>query len=348
LWDADPVYEDPAAALNLRDRGEVPLIVGIDRQITETTAIADYILPDTTYLERWDVCASPPSVTTEGFGTRRPVVGVVDPKTGKYFPMLPETRQMEDILIAFAAHLNLSGFGEKGINPSSPLNTGRDYYTWLLSVILGTMKEAGFDVSPSLEDVTKVYERGGFFSSSKSLPVVEAGKPKVVYATELREPFGPVAYPSVSRGDNKFLLITYTLPFHRSARSGINSWLLEVTPENRLFMNSQDAARLKVAQGAFVLVTSNNGRPFLKCRAQIVPGIRPGVVALAKGFGYRQAGFARQIIDGKTVSEEETRGGGTNPLRVTLGKAPVAVNVESVPPSWEGLPASFWTDQEIN
>ena len=81
----------------------MPLLVGIDRQITETTALADYILPDTTYLEQWDVCVSPPSVATEGFGARRPVVGAVDPKTGKYFPIFPETRQMEDILIAFAA-----------------------------------------------------------------------------------------------------------------------------------------------------------------------------------------------------------------------------------------------------
>ena len=327
MWDADPVYEDPAAALNLRDKGEVPLIVGIDRQITETTAIADYILPDTTYLERWDVCVSPPSVTTEGFGTRRPVVGVVDPKTGKYFPMLPETRQMEDILIAFAAHLNLSGFGEKGINSSTPLNTGRDYYSWLLSVVLGTMKDAGFDVSPSLEEATKVFDRGGYFVSPESSPVVKAGEPKVVYAPELREPFGPFAYPSVSRSDDEFLFITYTLPFHRTARSGINSWLLEVSPENRLVINSQDAAKLRIVQGASVSIETTDGKAHLQCKAQIVPGIRPGVVALAKGFGYREAGVARQIIDGTAISADKTRGAGVNPLTLMLGKAPTRVRV---------------------
>ena len=216
--------------------------------------------------------------------------------------MLPETRQMEDILIAFAAHLSLPGFGEKGINSSTPLNTGRDYYTWLVSVILGTMKETVFNVSPSLEDVTKVFDRGGFFSSSKSLPVVEAGKPKVVYATELREPLGPVAYPSVSRSDDEFLFITYTLPFHRTARSGINSWLLEVSPENRLAINSQDAAKLRIDQGASVSIETTDGKAHLQCKAQIVPGIRPGVVALAKGFGDREAGVTRQIIDGTAIS----------------------------------------------
>jgi anaerobic selenocysteine-containing dehydrogenase len=327
LWDADPVYEDPAAAFNLRDRGEVPLIVGIDRQITETTAIADYILPDTTYLERWDVCVSPPSVTTEGFGTRRPVVGVVDPKTGKYFPMLPETRQMEDILTAFASHLNLSGFGEKGINSSTPLNSGRDYYAWLVAVILGTMKEAVFNGSPSLEDVTKVYDRGGFFSSSKSLSVPQAGKPKAAASAELREPLGPVTYAPITSGNDEFLLITYTLPFHRTARSGINSWLLEVSPENRLVINSQDAAKLNVVQGASVSIETTDGKAHLQCKAQIVPGIRPGVVALAKGFGYREAGVARQIIDGTAISEDKTRGAGANPSTLMLGKAPARVKV---------------------
>ncbi|MGO9571772.1 MAG: molybdopterin-dependent oxidoreductase [Desulfomonilaceae bacterium] len=327
LWDSDPVYEDPGTSSNLRDRSEVQLIVGIDRQITESTSLADYILPDTTYLERWDVCASPPSLTTEGFGTRRPVVGVVDPKTGKYFPILPETRQMEDILIAFATHLNLSGFGEKGINSSTPLNTGRDYYTWLLSMILGTAKEAGFNISPSPEDLTKVFDRGGIFRSSESSPVVETGRSRVASSTELREPLGPVAYPSASRSDDEFLLITYTLPFHRTARSGINSWLLEVSPENRLVINSQDAAKLKVVQGASVAIETTDGKAHLQCKAQIVPGIRPGIVALAKGFGYREAGVAPQIVDGTAISADKTRGAGANSSVLTVGKAPARVKV---------------------
>lgn len=327
LWDADLVYEDPAVAATLRDKGEVPLFVGIDRQITETTAIADYILPDTTYLERWDVCASPPSVVTEGFGARRPVVGAVDPKTGKYFPILPETRQMEDILMAFAVDLKLSGFGEKGINTSTPLNTGRDYYTWLLSVVLGTMKEAGFNVSSSPEEVGKVFDRGGFFPSSKSSPAAGAINPKVVPSTELRQPLVPVTYAPVSLGNDEFLLITYTLPFHRTARSGINSWLLEVSPENRLVINSQDAAKLKVVQGGTVWIETIDGKTQLQCKAQIVPGIRPGVVALAKGFGCREAGVARQIIDGTAISPDKTRGAGANPSTLMLGKAPAKVRV---------------------
>ncbi len=330
LWNADPVYDDPAMSSTLRDKGEVPLFVGIDRQITETTALADYILPDTTYLERWDVCVSPPSVTTEGFGVRRPVVGVVDPKTGKYFPVLSETRPMEDILISLAAPLNLPGFGEKGIDSSVPLRTGRDYYTWLLSVILGTMKNTGLDVSPSSKEVAKVFDRGGIFLSSRSSSVSPKSKPDTASPIKPQEPLGRMSYPPLHSGDDRFVLITYTLPFHRTALSGINSWLLEVIPQNRLVINSQDAAKLNIVQGGSVSIETIDGKASLKCKAQVMPGIRPGVVALAKGFGYRQAGVARQIIKGIATSEDKTRGAGVNPSVLMPGKAPIRVKVKPV------------------
>ncbi len=330
LWNVDPVYDDPAMASTLKDKGEVPLMVGIDRQITETTALADYILPDTTYLERWDVCVSPPSVTAEGFGVRRPVVGVVDSKTGKYFPILPETRQMEDILIALAASLNLPGFGEKGIDSSVPLSSGRDYYTWVLSVILSTMKEAGQDVSPSSKEVAKVFDRGGIFPSSKSSPVSQTGKSDATSPIKQREPLGHMPYPPLSSDNDQFVLITYTLPFHRTALSGINSWLLEVIPQNRLVINSQDAAKLRIVQGGTVSVETIDGKASLQCKAQVMPGIRPGVVALAKGFGYGQAGVARQIINGTATSEDKTRGAGVNPSTLAFGKAPISVKVKPV------------------
>lgn len=330
LCGADPVYENPAASSILMDKAELPLVVGIDQQITETTALADYILPDTTYLERWDVCASPPSVASEGFGTRRPAVGAIEPKTGKYFPILPEVRQMEDILISFANDLHLPGFGEKGINAATPLNTARDYYTWLVSTVLETAKEIGFEVSTSLEEIDKVFGRGGFFPTSKNPEIAEANKFKVPAFPNLRESLNQTSYAPVSPGDGEFFLITYTLPFHRTARSGINSWLLEVAPENRLLINTRDAAKLKLSQGASVSIENPDGKTRLECKAQIVPGIRPGVVALAKGFGCREGGVARQIIDGTAISEDKTRGAGVNPSALVLGTAPYRVKVKPV------------------
>ncbi len=96
VWQSDPVYDRPHRTVpQLKDRNKVPLFVAISTRITETAALADYILPDTTYLERWDICQSPAATAVPGIGLRSPVVGGFDPKTGRYFPLLPETKPME-------------------------------------------------------------------------------------------------------------------------------------------------------------------------------------------------------------------------------------------------------------
>ncbi|MEW6111527.1 MAG: molybdopterin-dependent oxidoreductase, partial [Thermodesulfobacteriota bacterium] len=99
VWQSDPVYDDPASADGyFKSREKAPLFVAVDHGITETSAWADYILPDTTYLERWDICVSPPAVTVPGIGFRSPAVGSFDAASGNYGPILPETKPMEDAI----------------------------------------------------------------------------------------------------------------------------------------------------------------------------------------------------------------------------------------------------------
>ena len=89
--------------------------------------------------------------------------------------------------------------------------------------------------------------------------------------------------------DAEFLLISYSQPFHRTPRSGINSWLLELLPENRLIMYNRDAKKLGSASMIRCIVQTSDGKVQSECRVHVMSGIRPGVVALAQGFGYGQA-----------------------------------------------------------
>ncbi|RME23000.1 MAG: hypothetical protein D6806_12040, partial [Deltaproteobacteria bacterium] len=70
----------------LRDESLVPVHVAIDIEFSETSTLADYILPDTTYLERWSTPHAAPTMLTKFSGFRQPVVGSFDPSTGEYFP----------------------------------------------------------------------------------------------------------------------------------------------------------------------------------------------------------------------------------------------------------------------
>ncbi|MEW6348864.1 MAG: molybdopterin-dependent oxidoreductase [Thermodesulfobacteriota bacterium] len=317
-WQADPVYDDPFHAEPfLRDPKNVPLFVAIDTCISETSALADYILPDTTYLERWDICVSPPSVTQPGIGVRRPVVGSFEPVSGKYSPIFPETRPMEEIVGLLAAGLGLPGFEP---DKDGNLRTVWSFYRGLLGKVLDSMKSAGLSVPSWTTGVEAVLQRGGIFLGDRpvSLPAGKASQS----VPELPKPPG---FPdSTAEG---LLLITYSLPFHRTAAEAQNSWLLEIVPENRLQINHSDAQRLKIEQHATVIVETLDGKHSATCKALIVPGIKPGVVAMAKGFGYRESGVRAHVIDQATSTTDETRAAGVNLGRLLPGPLPQRVRV---------------------
>ena len=325
LWEADLVYDEPSKATLLQDLKKNPLIVAIDKQITETTALADYILPDTTYLERWDVCVSPPSVTPSGFGVRHPMVGALDARSGTYVPILPETRVMEEILADFAFRLKLPTFETPGDNPARPKFTASEYYRNLVGTVLDSMQKAGMPMAVSEKDVAKVFDRGGFFASDAKREIKKDIKPRAKPPT-----IPEIASDTTSAPvrESEFLLISYSQPFHRTPRSGINSWLLEVLPENRLIMNNRDANKLGIAKHDKVLVQTSDGKAQAESRVHIMPGIRPGVVALAQGFGYRQAGAMRQIINGASRSADKNRGAGVNVF--ALGGTPKVTDQEDI------------------
>lgn len=318
LWESDPAYDNSALADgHFKDSGKVPLFVAISTGITETAALADYILPDTTYLERWDVCVSPPSVTEPGLGVRMPTIGGFDNKTGRYFPILPETRPMEDILIGLSAALQIPGYGPEA---KDGMKHTWDYYKQVFPAVIRAMETAGLPVEVSAKGLAEMLQRGGFFARvragirpSNSAPYTP---PEIKTDREHATP------------QDAFRLLTYTLPFHRSPTSGVNSWLLEILPENRLLINPSDARKLAIKQGETVSVQTPDGKTGYKCQAQVSPGIRPGVVALARGFGYRQWGASAQQIDTTMLPADKPRGAGVNAANLVTTLGPTWVRVK--------------------
>lgn len=324
VWRTDPVYDAPDKVVPfLKDRTRVPLFVAISTEITETAALADYILPDTTYLERWDICQTPVSVATPGIGLRNPAVGGFDPKTGQYFPILPETKLMEDILIEIQSALKIDTIGH---NPFSAVKSAWWYYEETIRAVSEAMKKAGFPVSGSmLADVSQAVARGGVFGKVDSRPVSKSSAPGDFHfeAGSLKAYSGDAGSHS-----DALILMAYTLPFHRSPDSGLNQWLLEVLPTNRLLINTTDARKKGIGQGDEVTVRSLDGKTTFTCMVQIMPGIRPGVAALARGFGYRESGVAPQTVDGIAQGSDKTRGAGVNPSDIPPVDGTVRVTIE--------------------
>ncbi len=131
LWSSNPLYGIPGLRAqiekDLADPKKLPLIVAVDPFINESTAFADYIVPDSLLYESWGWAGAWAGVAVKMSTARWPVV---EPKAQK----LPDGQAigMETFFIALAKAMDLPGFGPAGLADSEgtpfPLERPEDWY----------------------------------------------------------------------------------------------------------------------------------------------------------------------------------------------------------------------------
>ncbi|OYQ78979.1 tetrathionate reductase subunit A [Wohlfahrtiimonas chitiniclastica] len=113
----------------LADPKVLPLFVAVDAFINETTAFADYIVPDTHNFESWGFTAPWGGVPFKATTARWPVVEPRVEKTAQDDPIC-----MESFFIAIGERMNLPGFGDEAIQDAKdptihyPFKHPEDYY----------------------------------------------------------------------------------------------------------------------------------------------------------------------------------------------------------------------------
>ncbi|MFQ6055407.1 MAG: molybdopterin-dependent oxidoreductase, partial [Methanosarcinales archaeon] len=299
----NPVYSSPGMRKvisdSLKDTKKVPLLVSIDIKMNETNVYADYILPDVTYLERWGFPHLSPSVITKSSPVMKPVVDKV----------YPNTKSLEEILILLAKEMNLSGFGNNGFSEFIALNTPEDFYLKLVANIAYGDKIG--EVLPGITENDKieyVLSRGGRFENEEESYVGEYIRHKYtnicrIYSEELAnsnhsitgERFNPLpTYQPIKNMKGKnildkkypYHLITYKLVFHSNSITKDNSLLLEIFPENFVFMNSKEATRLGIKNGDKVSIISATNKEGIIGKVKLIDGIRPDVIGISHHFGH--------------------------------------------------------------
>lgn len=187
-WMANPLMAVPAAARKevieeLKKPNVVPLIISCDCYMGEVTALADYVIPDTTPYESWGCANIEGNFSGKGTTVRWPVV---EPATEK----LPDGRHIcyETYVIDIAKKIGLPGFGDNAITDANsnplPLNSREDFYLRAIANIaydgepvsditeeeikmqdLESVKEQWSDILTEEEwpKVLKVLSRGGRF-----------------------------------------------------------------------------------------------------------------------------------------------------------------------------------------
>lgn len=125
---------------DLCDPKKLPLIVSIEPFINETSAISDYIVPDTVTYESWGVSTPWADVIAKTSTIRWPVI---EPKVAR--DANGEPISIENFLISVAKRIGMPGFGDNAVGkPNSeerfPIHNAADFYVRGFANIAYAMK----------------------------------------------------------------------------------------------------------------------------------------------------------------------------------------------------------------
>ncbi len=130
---------------------KIPLIISSDILVGETSTYADYIFPDLSFLERWELHGTHPSVPWKVENVRNPAISIPGWPTvtvyGEEIPMSAEAMMM-----AIAERLDLPGFGPNGLGEGVPFTRPEHLYLKQVANIAFGEKEDGSDSVPEADD----------------------------------------------------------------------------------------------------------------------------------------------------------------------------------------------------
>jgi anaerobic selenocysteine-containing dehydrogenase len=252
---ANPVFNAPRA-WKVRDAfARAPFIVSFASFVDETSALADLILPDSTFLESW-VAGTPESGSTQA------VISLAAPVMKPLF----QTRTTGDVLLDVAHKLQ------------TPLDLPWNTYDEMLGAVFAPLGEEAFSTAQS---------QSGWWGD---LPRAAAVQPTPAEARPT-----PVAYTAPSFDGDAGQYPLHFLPYASAQfLDGSLShlpWLQEMPDPTTSAMwsswvelNPQTAERLGIALGDLVDVASTAGS--VRAPAFINPALAPDIVAMPVGQGH--------------------------------------------------------------
>ncbi len=293
----DPLMSIPDQNLVQRALDQLELIVAIDINFSDIANYADVILPESIYLERTDCLQQANGLKPQLFLRRQAVPPRFDTKEGpmilkelgqrlgigQYFPY----QSMEELV-----RWQLEGTG----------------FTWEDFAAKGFVSYADGPIMWDREDGLKFKTPSGKLELVSSL-LEDAGYPSL-----------PAYEPMPSPPAGQFRLVVGRCALHTHVSTQNNPYLNELAGENQLWINSEPAAELGVADGDWVEVSSSRASGAI--RAYVSDLIHPEAAFLLHGFGHRapEAGrsYGRGLADGLLMENVSDMIGGSPALHHTF------------------------------
>lgn len=288
VYKQNPVESAPNRPKTLKMMEQMDFICTIDIQMSETAWYSDLVLPESTYLERWDPCASLAGIW--------PIVTFRQPVIKPMF----QTKSMKDIAHGIINEmLNIPTLWD-----DADKNDVEDFKATLVDEILGQPMEEfiKYQLSKYPGAYEMILKEGVFYKSDK--PVygnskkegarfkTKTGKIELFnlkYEEKGLDPLPVYRRPSQPEpGKYRFILGRHAWNTHAGTQN--NALLHEIEPENKIWLNTKEALKLGVKTGDYVFVKSKVGEQKVKVYA--TEKIRPDCVFYAHGFGRISKGLS--------------------------------------------------------
>jgi tetrathionate reductase subunit A len=163
----DPAYALPAGQTQIAamlDPDKIGLIVGFDIVVGNSYAYADYIVPDVSYLERWEFHGSHPNVIWKVQPARQPAIAPIPEEATVFGQRMPIS--LESFLMRLAQELEAPGYGPGALADGSDFTHSDHLYLKLAANLAFGERADGSDAVREASDA----ELDAFLQARRHLP----------------------------------------------------------------------------------------------------------------------------------------------------------------------------------
>ena len=281
LYGTNLLHTVPNTARTLEALRKLDFVLTIDVLPQDHVAWSDVVLPEATYLERYDelwACAH-----------KTPYIAMREPAVEP----LHESKPGWWIARELGRRLGLADY--------FPWATAEEYLDDRLGSVglsLGQLREqGGVAIQKGLPYLSDFEAKGEspFGTASKKVELYSEALAKAGF-----DPL-PVYQPTGEPPPGFFRLLYGRSPVHTFARTQNTPVLHALQPENELWLNDAAAARLGVKQGDRVWLENQDGVRSGPVRVKATPRIRGDCVFMVHGFGHQAPGM--RLAHGKGASD---------------------------------------------
>jgi thiosulfate reductase/polysulfide reductase chain A len=261
IWGQNPIQTIPNQEKTIKMLEQMDFVMCVDVMPTDITMYADILLPDTSYLERYDMIKT---------GTQWNFADEHQQYIAPRMPLVaPGFERKESIYITNEIAKRM-GFGDK-----IPVQTQEE---------LINKRLAGVKLS-----IDQIKAEGGIHIQPGQDPYGEMDLEVLFYNEELEENELPAipTYIPVEQPPAGFMRLLYgRSPVHTFNRSQNNAWLMAENDSNPVWVNDKVAAKLGLKDGDTISLINQDGvKSRTNTTVKVTPGIRQDCVYMYHGFG---------------------------------------------------------------